>query len=196
MRPVILLGVLLLAGWGPVETQAAAKPNVLFATEHGYHQKTTLFENATHVPLIIAGPNLKAAGQSTRAPAEMVDFYPTLAELCGLKPPPYVAGVSLVPALQDPAALPRQNALTQFANGYSLRTERYRYTEWGENGQAGAELYDHENDPAEMVNLAGDPAQAALIQSLSGTLRERIAMVRQKPEGVTQIQFENRRRVP
>ena len=69
--------------------------------EHGHWQKTTLFENAARVPLIIAGPGIKAAGRSTAAPAEMLDFYPTLAELCDLPTPQSLAGISLAPVLQS-----------------------------------------------------------------------------------------------
>lgn len=175
---------------------------VLFTSDHGYHmgehghwQKTTLFENAARVPLIISGPGVSTAGKSSASPVEMVDFYPTLAELCGLKAPGYLPGVSLVPALNDPKAAPRAAALTQYDSGYSLRTARYRYTEWGENGKAGAELYDHQTDSAEMINLATKPEQSERVKQLSKQLRQRIAQAQQKPKGVTQIQFENRRRV-
>jgi arylsulfatase A-like enzyme len=164
--------------------------------EHGHWQKTTLFEDAARVPLIIAAPGTRAAGQSTAAPAEMVDFYPTLAELSGLAAPEYVSGVSLVPVLNDPAARPRQSALTQYDVGYSIRTPRYRYTEWGRNGRAGAELYDHESDSREMVNLASRPAKADTVRELLELLRQRVADASQVPEGVEQIRFENRRRVP
>lgn len=181
-------------------TGLAENTIVLFTSDHGYHmgehghwQKTTLYENADRVPLIIAGPGVEAAGQSTDALAEMVDFYPTLAELCGLEPPSYVSGVSLVPVLNDPGARVRNSALTQYRNGYSLRTARYRYTEWGENGGEGIELYDHESDPVEMLNLAGGPEHAETVQKLSEQLRNRIVEVRKKPDGITQIQFEDRR---
>ncbi len=103
--------------------------------------------------------------------------------------------MSLVPALKDATATPRQAALTQYANGYSLRTSRYRYTEWGENGSLGAELYDHQTDAAEMVNLANREGQEKVIGELAATLRARIRQARQKPKGLTQIRFDNRRRV-
>jgi choline-sulfatase len=183
-------------------TGLAENTIVLFTSDHGYHmgehghwQKTTLYENADRVPLIIAGPGIEAAGQSTDALAEMIDFYPTLAELCGLEPPAYISGVSLVPVLNDPGAKVRDFALTQYRNGYSMRTVRYRYTEWGENAEEGAELYDHESDPAEMKNLVRDPEHAETVKKLSKQLRKRIAEARKKPDGITQIQFENRRRV-
>jgi len=175
---------------------------VIFTSDHGYHmgehghwQKTTLFENAARVPLVIAGPGVKATGATARTPAEMLDFYPTLAQMCGLKPPAYLSGVSLVPALADPKAMPRAAALTQYASGYSIRTTRYRYTEWGENGADGAELYDHQADSVEMVNLAAQPKQAATVAELSRLLRERVASAQTRPEGLEQIIFENRRRV-
>ncbi len=136
---------------------------------------------------MIAGPGVEAAGRSTAAPAEMIDFYPTLAELCGLRGPKCLSGVSLVPALEDPNARPRQSALTQYASGYSIRTPRYRYTEWGEQGSAGAELYDHQTDPREMVNLAGRPEHAEVAEELSKLLRRRIADAERPPEGVRQL---------
>ncbi len=184
------------------ETGLAKNTIVLFTSDHGYHmgehghwQKTTLFENAARVPLIIAGPGVTARGKSTRAPAEMTDFYPTLAELCGLEAPPYLSGVSLAPVLTDTAARPRTSALTQYATGYSIRVDRYRYTEWGADGKAGNELYDHESDPQEMVNLAGRTDRADVIKRLSALLRKRIADARRPPKGVDQIVFDNRRRV-
>jgi len=175
---------------------------VLFTSDHGYHmgehghwQKTTLFENGTHVPLVIAAPGQKAPGSVSDCFAEMVDFYPTLAELAGVEPPAYVSGVSLAPVLDDPSARPRESALSQFENGYSVRTERYRYTEWGEKGAEGNELYDHQTDPGEMKNLAGEAGQEETVSELKKLLEERIAGATKKPKGLTQIQFENRRRV-
>lgn len=183
------------------KTGLAKNTVVLFTSDHGYHmgehghwQKTTLFENAARVPLIIAGPGVKARGQVVRAPTEMVDFYPTLAELCGLKPPASVAGVSLVPALRAPADSPRKFALTQYANGYSLVSDRHRYTEWGENGAEGSELYDHRTDPEEMKNLANHAGQRDLVRKLAAELRQRITRANQAPKGVQQIRFENNRR--
>jgi len=155
--------------------------------EHGYYQKTTLFENATHVPLIIATPKMATAGKSASTPAEMLDFYPTLADLAGLKGPDMLAGVSLAAALEDVSAQPRDAALTQFAGGYSIRTPRYRYTEWGQDGAQGNELYDHESDPQEMKNLAGDDAHVGTVAELSKLLHKRVAQAQTAPEGLKQI---------
>jgi arylsulfatase A-like enzyme len=155
--------------------------------EHGHYQKTTLFENAARVPLIIATPDMGTAGKSTAMPVEMVDFYPTLAELCGLPKSQHLSGVSLVPTLRNIRAMPRLDALTQYATGYSLYTGRYRYTEWGAKGSGGAELYDHTKDPAEMKNLANRAAHKNTVTELSRRLHTRIAEANRKPKGVTQV---------
>lgn len=174
---------------------------IVFTSDHGYHmgehghwQKTTLFENAANVPLIIAAPSLKAAGRSTECPAEMIDFYPTLADLCGLEAPANLSGVSLKPVLNDPTARPRTDALTQYDIGYSLRAGQYRYTEWGENGSLGAELYDHKTDPEELDNLADSTASETVVRRLSKRLRERVANARRKPAGLVQKQPPPRRK--
>lgn len=175
---------------------------IVFTSDHGYHmgehghwQKTTLFENAANVPLIIAAPDLAAAGRSTECPAEMIDFYPTLADLCGLEAPANLSGVSLKPALNDPSARPRTDALTQYDVGYSLRAGQYRYTEWGENGSLGAELYDHKTDPEELDNLADSTASETMVRRLSKRLRARIAEARQKPGGLLQKQPSTKRKL-
>ncbi len=162
---------------------------VLFTSDHGYHmgehghyQKTTLFENATHVPLVIAGPGVTRGGTSNTM-AEMVDFYPTLSELAGLPIPQHVSGTSLVPALKDPAKTVRDSALSQYDSGYSIRTANYRYTQWGQSGSAGAELYDHRDDPAEMKNRINDPQYAQVRERLAKMLAERIAGASQDPSG-------------
>ncbi len=167
---------------------------VLFTSDHGYHmgehghwQKTTLFENAAHVPLIISAPGMQTAGQSTTCAAEMIDFYPTLAQLCGLPVPANLSGISLSPTFQDTAATPRKSALTQYATGYSIRTPRYRYTEWGPDGRDGAELYDHRSDPKESVNLASQPTAARIVAELSNLLRRRVSEAHRVPQGLKQI---------
>jgi len=175
---------------------------VLFTSDHGYHmgehghyQKTTLFENADRVPLVIAGPGVTAGGKTHKGPVEMVDFYKTLGDLCDLEVPGTVTGVSLAPALRDVSTRIRSSALTQYSTGYSLRTDRFRYTEWGKNGAGGAELYDRNRDPEELVNLAGESEMNAAQAELAKVLRQRVTAAQQKPKGLIQIQFTNRRRV-
>ncbi|MEC5126741.1 sulfatase [Verrucomicrobiales bacterium BCK34] len=167
---------------------------VTFTSDHGYHmgehghwQKTTLFENATHVPMIIAAPQQKMRGESTMMPAEMVDFYPTLSELCDLNQPKHLSGVSLVPVLNDISVKLRESALSQYNNGYSIKTDRYRFTSWGEVGVAGEELYDHETDPEEMVNLIHNPEMGGIRTDLREEISKRILDAGLPPVGVKQV---------
>ena len=172
---------------------------VVFTSDHGYHmgehghwQKTTLFENAARVPLIIATPGMKTAGQTASTLAEMVDYYPTLAELAGIQPPKSVSGVSLATALRDVEHQARTSAFTQLDSGYSIRTDRYRYTEWGKDGAQGTEFYDHASDSDELQNLAADESTKAVRAELARLLRQRIADAKQPPKGVKQIKFKGR----
>jgi len=176
---------------------------VVFTSDHGYHmgehghwQKTTLFENATRVPLVIAGPGVTEKGRVAKGLVEMVDIYPTMAELAHQKIPMQVSGVSLRPILEDVDLTVRSSALTQYNNGYSIRTNRYRYTEWGDNGSLGAELYDHESDPEELINIIDQPEVKDLQMEMAIQLRARIQNARRVPTGIKQIQTASDRRVP
>ena len=149
---------------------------VVFTSDHGYHlgdhglwQKMSVFERSARVPLIIALPGAKNRGVAARGLAELVDLYPTLAELAGLQPTTTLDGVSLVPLLENPAGTVKDGAFTQVNNGFSVRTDRWRYTEWDE-GKDGAVLHDMDKDPAETTNLAGDPAHAATVTGLKARL--------------------------
>jgi iduronate 2-sulfatase len=130
------------------------------------------------VPLIIATPNMKSAGKTTDALAELLDLYPTLIDLCGLPKRPEQDGVSLAPLLDTPSASVRETALTQHPRpayytgapetmGYSIRSNQYRYTEWRDwnTGETVAsELYDHQSDPHETRNLSNHEDQQAIIK--------------------------------
>ena len=149
---------------------------VVFTSDHGYHlgdhglwQKMSLFERSARVPLIIAAPGVKSPGMARRGLAELVDLYPTLAELAGLQPKTPLDGASLVPMLHDPAATVKDAAFTQVRNGYSVRTDRWRYMEW-EAGEQGTQLYDMDKDPGETTNLAADARHAATISELKARL--------------------------
>ena len=149
---------------------------VVFTSDHGYHlgdhglwQKMSLFERSARVPLIIAAPGAKARGVAARGFAELVDLYPTLADLAGLKPNAVVDGISLAPLLRDPAASVKDAAFTQARNGYSVRTDRWRYIEW-EGGEQGVQLYDMDKDPGETTNLANDARHAATVKELRARL--------------------------
>ncbi|MGY8768668.1 MAG: sulfatase [Pirellulales bacterium] len=154
---------------------------IVFWSDHGYFlgekglwYKRKAFELSARMPMIIAGPGI-SEGQTSKRPVELVDLYPTLADLCGLEPPAKLDGRSLRPLLEDPDAKWNKPAVTQVWHnpkswGYSLRTQRWRYTEWL-RGTAGKELYDHANDPNEIHNLALDPKYADTIAKLSKQLQ-------------------------
>ena len=148
---------------------------VVFWSDHGYHlgehngiwQKRTLFEQGARAPLIIKVPRAKGNGQTCRRIVEFVDVYPTLTDLAGLSTPKSVEGRSLQPLLHNPIApwdgyaitqvlRPADKRLPEPVMGRSIRTERWRYSDWGE-GKHGIELYDHHADPMEFDNLALKP---------------------------------------
>jgi uncharacterized sulfatase len=148
--------------------------------EHGCWQKMHLFEESARVPMIIAAPGSKAPGKTCDRVAELIDVYPTVADLCGLKAPKSLDGTSLKRLLGDPTLPGKNGAYTQVTRagpkmggpvmGYSVRTERWRYTEW-DDGKKGIELYDHDADPKEHKNLSSDPKQAKVIEELKVLLR-------------------------
>jgi uncharacterized sulfatase len=146
--------------------------------EHGQWMKQTLFEPATHVPLLMGGAGVATRGGECRRITEHLDIYPTVVELCGLSgAPSNLQGRSLGPLLKNPSATWDQPAVSQVHRagggkqvmGYSLRTERYRYTFWNQ-GTEGEELYDYQKDPRELHNLAGDKASDALKGKLRTSL--------------------------
>lgn len=150
---------------------------VVFTSDHGYHlgdhglwQKMSLFEGSTRVPLLVAAPGMKAGGGVARSPVELVDVYPTLAELAGLQAPDYLDGVSLRPMLDSPERSVKEAAFSQVRDGYAVRTARWRYIEWAE-GAKGAQLYDMEQDPRETTNLAQDARYADRVAEMKARLQ-------------------------
>ena len=137
--------------------------------EHFLWRKYTLFENAARVPFMIAAPGAARTGAVCNRLVELIDIYPTLADLCGLKVPRGLEGISMKPLLQDPERSWKRAAFTsQSARNHSVRTPKWRYTEWG--GPENAELYDHENDPGEFNNLAKDARHSTIAAELSKLL--------------------------
>ncbi|MEZ5352649.1 MAG: sulfatase [Bryobacteraceae bacterium] len=142
--------------------------------EHGQWMKRTVFEPAARSPLLIAGAGVRARGKSCARTVEFLDLYPTAAALAGLQSPmPARPGVSLAPLLDNPGSAWDRPAVTQVENqkvmGYSIRTERYRYSMWN-NGSEGEELYDYDKDPRELRNLATDSASASRKAALKAKL--------------------------
>jgi len=166
---------------------------VVFLGDNGFHlgenglwTKMTNFERGTHVPLIISAPHSKTAGGKIPALVEFVDVYPTVAQLAGLPLPANLEGTSLVPLLNNPNLPWKSAAFSQYGRGRSstyrpekdpmgrsIRTDRYRYTEWRAPGGTliGSELYDEKNDPEENVNIASLPENKDLTAQLAEKLK-------------------------
>jgi uncharacterized sulfatase len=159
---------------------------VVFVSDHGYHlgeqgqwMKQTLFERSARAPLVVAGPGVSSAGKASPRIVEFLDLYPTLAELARVEPPRGLHGRSLTPLLRNPDTTWDHPAVTQVRRGappksfmgYSIRTGKWRYTEW-DGGQAGVELYDEAGDPQELRNLAADPSHKQTITELQRRLAE------------------------
>jgi iduronate 2-sulfatase len=154
---------------------------IVFWGDHGYHlgemgkwsKHGSLFEVGTRVPLIVAAPGAKAKGAAA-VPVQALDIYPTLCELCGLKPPAGLEGHSLVPLLADTAAKWDHPAFSVAGNaknlGVAVRTAKYRYAEWA-GGKQGAMLFDESADPHELKNLADDPKHRETRESLARLAR-------------------------
>ena len=174
---------------------------VVFTSDHGYHlgehghwMKKTLFDNGTRIPLIVSGPGINKNEKIMDAPVEMIDIYPTLMDLTGKKTPSFVSGKSFASLLKDSSKRVRKSALTELiigpkdkmVQGYSIKTNRYRLTQWGKNGVHGYELYDHKFDKPELNNLANEEAYRALKDSLKKVIRDRIADARKIPDGIGQ----------
>ncbi|MGD9648795.1 MAG: sulfatase [Pirellulales bacterium] len=161
---------------------------VVFLSDHGYHlgehgglwHKMTLFEAGARVPLVIAAPG-RPPSACPRV-VELIDLYPTLCDLCGLGTPEDLEGASLAAWLNEPQRPRDRGALTVVSHadwgagqpldpeklGRSLRTDRWRYTEWFDGSR---ELYDHDADPREYQNLAGDAEWAEKLAELSARIK-------------------------
>lgn len=155
---------------------------IVFWGDHGFHLgengiwgKATNFELSVRVPLIISTPEMQAKGKHSKALVELVDLYPTLAELVGLDAPNNLEGRSMVPLLDNPAQKWKPAAYSQFPRGKvmgrTMRTDRWRYTQWKQGTKVVAmELYDLVNDPAGNKNIAGDSDSSAMVEELNARL--------------------------
>ena len=153
---------------------------VVFTSDHGYllghhhkFQKQHLFEEATRVPFIVSVPWLKNQhGKATKQITELIDLYPTLAELSGLTPPPSLQGTSMLPLLKNPASNSWHKELAftiSRSGGESIRTPHWRFTQW-DYGAGGMELYDLRNDPDEFQNLALDSKHSLQLEKMKRQL--------------------------
>ena len=159
---------------------------VVFVADHGYQlgekgkwsKAGSLFEYGTRVPLIIDAPGAAGNGQSSRRIVQSLDIYRTLVELAGLPLPEGVEGSSLVPLLNNPSAEWNQPAYSVWCedgvslHGVAVRTEKWRYAEYGPEGKNGAMLFDRATDPQELKNLVNDPQHASVCAELSALTRK------------------------
>ncbi len=140
---------------------AATNTIIVLWSDHGYHLgekrhlfKQTLWERATHVPLIVVAPKLTRPGSRCERPVSLVDLFPTINELCGLPAPQNLDGTSLMPLLRNPKKPWKQPALISwFQDNHALVVERWHYIRYADGSE---ELYDRQNDPHQWNNLAGN----------------------------------------
>lgn len=150
------------------ESGQADNTIVVLWSDHGWHLgekaisgKNSLWERSTRVPLIFAGPGVAKSARCSK-PAELLDLYPTLSEMCGLIPPQKLEGHSLVPQLRDASAERKWPAITTHnPDNHGVRTEHYRFIQYADGSE---ELYDMRKDPNEWKNIAGYGHDAVLKQ--------------------------------
>lgn len=159
---------------------------VIFMSDHGYNlgehdcwSKSSLWEGSVRVPLLVSVPGKafeKSYGSTSDTVTELLDLYPTLVDLTGFssEKPSILQGNSLIPHLMGKGTSPGENhAYTITNGGFSLRTDRWRYTRWGDHPSAGnEELYDHATDPEEHRNLVGEEKYAAILSNMREELEE------------------------
>lgn len=146
---------------------------IVLVGDNGYHLgehfmwgKVMLFEESAKVPMIVRVPGVTRNASVARGVVELVDIFPTLAELCGVTPPANLQGRSLVPMLKDPEALGKNHAYTVVTRGdtvaQAVRFDHWRYAEWGAPEKN--ELYDLAADPHEWTNLALHPEHQDVVR--------------------------------
>ena len=154
----------------------AGNTTVILWGDHGYHlgekqhwEKFALWENTTHVPLMIVAPEHTKPNTQCDTPVSLLDLYPTLIELCDLQAPPQkLEGKSLVNLLENPTADPDRVAITtQGQNNHAVRSRQHRYIQYADGTE---ELYDHEDDPHEWTNLATDKRYTKIRKKLAGLI--------------------------
>ena len=155
---------------------------VIFISDHGYNlgehdcwSKVSLWEGSVRIPLIISVPGAgKNNGNTCESIVELIDLYPTLTELCGLslEQPEILQGKSLAGYLTGKEKEPGESiayTISFGGKGATVRSDRWRYTRWGENVEDGnEELYDHQSDPEEHINLADDPKNQEILEEMRG----------------------------
>ncbi|RMF39252.1 MAG: DUF4976 domain-containing protein [Planctomycetota bacterium] len=156
---------------------------VIFTSDHGYHlgehdfwAKVSLHEESAAVPLLIRVPGKPPAVCDSLV--ELLDLFPTTASLCGLEVPDRLQGHDISPLLDDPRAAVRSAAFSVNGKGFLLRTDRYAFIQYREDGSGGYELFDMQSDPHQHDNLADDPPFQELLAAFKHQLQEKLAEVR------------------
>ncbi len=154
---------------------------IVLWSDHGWHlgeklhwKKFALWEEATHNLLMISAPGVTRGNQQCDRPVGLIDIYPTLIDLCGLSTNDALEGQSLLPLLKHPKAERERPALTTHGRlNHTIRSERWRYIRYYDGTE---ELYDHDNDELEWINLLWgstiDPQHRAIANDLAQWLPE------------------------
>jgi arylsulfatase A-like enzyme len=149
-----------------------AGDNGLALGQHGLLGKQSVYEHSVRVPLLISGPGIPR-GRTSGAFAYLLDIFPTLCELTGVPAPSTIEGQSLAPAWKDPKAKVRDSLFFAYRNFQrAVRTERWKLILYNVEGRRTTQLFNIQDDPWEMKNLAGDPAQAERIRQLTALLKD------------------------
>lgn len=160
---------------------------VVFTSDHGFHlgehrfwMKVSLHEESVKVPMIIKVPGKEPA--VSHSLTELLDLYPTIAELAGLDYSEDLQGKSLVNILDNPDHSVRDVAFSMHRRGgkfsYLLRSDKWAYIQYDEDGEAGMELYDMEIDPQQYNNLAHNPQYEDIVAEFQEKLKQKLKEVR------------------
>ncbi|MFP4092570.1 MAG: sulfatase [Cyclobacteriaceae bacterium] len=141
--------------------------------EHGLWCKHSNFESSLRAPLMVRVPEINK-GATTAALTEFVDIYPSLCELAGLPVPHHIEGTSFVPLLSNPQQPWKQQVFSKYYDGYSVKDEQFRYTEWrNQEGKVYARmLYDHKADSLENMNVAEKAEYLDVVERMQQSLRK------------------------
>jgi len=158
---------------------------VIFTSDHGFHlgehrfwMKVSVHEESARVPMIIKVPGKKPA--VCHSFTELLDLYPTVAELAGLEHSEHLQGKSLVKTLDNPEYEVRDHAFTVTQGGktFLIRTDKWAYIQYDEDAGAGMELFDMEYDPKQYNNLAHNPKYAIVVEKMQNRLKKKLEEVR------------------
>ncbi|MBE7494876.1 MAG: sulfatase [Verrucomicrobiaceae bacterium] len=158
---------------------------VIFTSDHGYHlgehdfwAKVSLHDESARVPLIVSAPGKKPGVSDSLV--ELLDLYPTTAKLCGLEVPARLQGKDISPILDDPQAKLHDTvfSVAGTSRGLMLRDERWVFIQYGEDAKGGIELYDMQNDPRQLTNLASSSDHVSRVEQWKTKVTAKLAAVR------------------